>query len=94
VRGHRYELSALEGEDSIQLGEAHVVTDRQSDLPVFYVCDDRFVARLLRLGFSVDDTADLHVEEVDLAIGRDELPRGVEDETRVRELLPSFAALG
>src|SRR5581483_2050303 len=72
---------------------ADVVADRQPDGPVLELRDDRFGARLLRLRLAVDVTADLDVEEVDLAVDGDELAAGVEDAARVRELLAPFPTL-
>src|SRR5215204_4657580 len=94
MRRNSDELRTFEREDAIQLGEADVVTDREPDLPVLRFGNDGFLARLFRLGLPVDDAADLDVEEVDLAIKRDDLTVGVEDEARVGERLAPLAPLG
>ena len=94
VRRHRYELRAFERQDAVELGEANVVTDREPDAPVLDLRDDGLVPRLLCLRLAVDDAPDLHVEEVDLPVRRDELAFGIEDEARVGELLASLTPLG
>src|SRR3954447_18169806 len=93
MRRNRDELRAVEREDPIELGKADVVTHRQPELPVLGVGDDGLVARLFRLRLAVDDTADLDVEEMDLAIRRDDLARRLEYEARVRALLAAVAQL-
>src|SRR5580765_7637643 len=93
VRRNGDDLRTVEREDAVQLREAHVVTDRQSELPVLDVRDDRLLAGLLGLRLAVDDAADLDVEQVDLAVGRDELALWIEDEARVRAFLAALAQL-
>ena len=56
--------------------------------------DDGVLSGLLGLRLPVGDAADLDVEEMNLAVRRDDVAVGVEDERRVRELLASVAALG
>ena len=94
VRRHRYELRAFERQDAVELGEANVVADREPDAPVLDLRDDGLVPRFLCLRLAVDDAPDLHVEEVDLPVRRDELAFGIEDEARVGELLASLPPLG
>src|SRR5437867_4764500 len=93
VRRNGDKLRTVECEDAIELGEAHVVTDREAEPPVLDLDDDRLVAGLLRLRLPVDDTADLDIEQVDLAIGPDDLPVRVEDDARVRALFAAVAQL-
>src|SRR5262249_57049160 len=93
VRRNRDELRTLEREDAVELGKAHVVADREAELPVLDDCDDRLVAGLFRLRLAIDDAADLDVEQMDLAVRRDDLPVGVEHEARVRALVASLAQL-
>ena len=94
MRGHGREEGALERQDAVELGKAHVVTDRQPDAPALDLGHDGLVPRLFGLGLAIRLAADVDVEEVDLAIGRDQLSAGIEDETRVRQLLASLAPLG
>src|SRR5215210_6261257 len=93
VRRNRDELRTLQREDAVQLGEAHVVADRQAELPILDVRDDGFLAGLLRLRLAVDDAAYLDVEQVDLAICRDDLAIRIEDDAGVRPLLAAVAQL-
>src|SRR6185312_3816816 len=77
-----------------ELREADVVADGQPDRPPFPAHDHGLFARFLRLRLAVDVTADLDVEEVDLAVEAEQLAVGPEDQARVRELLAPVAALG
>src|SRR3954471_13022313 len=88
-----YELRAFEREDPVELRKTHVVADGQPELSVLRLDDDRLLPRLLRFGLPVDDTADLNVEEMDLAIDGHDLPVGVEHEARVRAFLAPLAKL-
>jgi hypothetical protein len=94
VRRHGREESALERQDAIELGETHVVTDRQSDGPALDLGDDGLVPGLLGFGLAVHLATDVDVEEVNLAIGRNQLSARIEDEARVRQLVAAFAPLG
>src|ERR671934_1696513 len=94
VRRDRDQLGALEREDAVELREAQVVADGEAYRPALEPRHDRLLARLLRLGLAVAVPAHLDVEEMDLPVHRHELAVGIEDEARVRELLPPLAALG
>ena len=78
VGGYSHELGAFEGEDPVQLREANVVADRQPELPVLDLCNDGLLARLLRLGLAVDNATDLDVEQMDLAVCRNDLAFRIE----------------
>src|SRR6185437_11365683 len=94
VRGDGDELRALEREDPVELRKANVVADGQPDRPALPPDYDRLGARLLGLGLTVDDAADLDVEQVDLAVEPEQLAVRPEGERGVRELLAALALLG
>src|SRR5437660_11429818 len=94
MRRHGHQLRPLEREDAVQLRKADVVANGQAELPVLELSDDRLVSGFLRLGLAVDDAPDLDVEEMDLAIRRDDLSLGIEDKRRIRKLAAAFAPLG
>src|SRR5690348_16607129 len=93
MRRNGDELRTLEREDAVELRKADVVADRQPELPILDIRDDRLAAGLLRFGLAVHDATHLDVEEVDLAVRRDDLSVGAEDEARVRALVATFAQL-
>ena len=93
VRRNGDELGTLERQDPVQLGETHVVAHSQSELPALCVGDHGSISGLLRLRLAIHDATDLDVEQVDLAVDRCDLAFRIEDDARVRELLPSVAAL-
>ena len=94
VRGHRRKLRSLQREDPVELREADVVTDGEADRPPFRARHDGLRAGLLGLRLAIHVAPHLDVEEMDLAVHRDELAFGVEDAARVRELLTALAPFG
>src|SRR6266550_2296818 len=93
VRRNGGELRAFERQDPVELGEAHVVTHGQPELPALGLRDNGVLARLLRFGLAIQDAADLDVEQMDLAVRRDDLAVRVEHEAGVRPLVATLAQL-
>ena len=78
-----------DGEDPVELGEAQVVADRQSEPHAAgRLREHDLLAGLLELGLAVDAPADLDIEHVHLAVDGADLARGVDVHRGVRELLP------
>src|SRR5207302_7282035 len=90
VRRNGDNFCTFERKDAVELRKTEVVADREADRPVLEPRDDRLVARLLGVRLAVPVAADVHVEEMDLPVDGRELALRIEDETRVRELLPAL----
>ena len=95
VGGHRDDARAAQREDPVQLRKAQVVADGQPDRDsVRGLGQHDLGGRLRAVGLAVLDAPDLHVEHVDLAIDRPDLPVGAHVDRRVRHALAALAALG
>ena len=88
------QAGAADGEDPVQLGEAEVVTDGQPDVEVADRRGDDVLARLLVGGLAVGDPARVDVEHVDLAVDREVLAVGADQDRGVEGLLAVADALG
>ena len=88
AEGTASDAGAAHGEDPVQLGKAKVVADAEADDRVAERSGDDLVARLLVVGLAVGDAADVDVEHVDLAVDREVLAVGA-DQDRGVEALPS-----
>src|SRR5262249_3412653 len=92
---HADDLRAAHGEDAVELREADVVTDAQPEARAAGgLREDARLARRLVLGLLVDAPADLHVEHVDLAVGRAQLAVRADVDGRVAPALVTLDALG
>ena len=69
-RWDREDPRAADREDPVELAEAQVVTDGESQLDAVDVGADDLLARLLARRLLIADPAHLDVEHVDLAVGR------------------------
>src|SRR5215208_3081186 len=86
---------AAHGEDPVELGEAQVVTDAQTELDAAGgLREDDLLAGRLVLGLPVGLAADLDVEHVDLAVNGLLLAVGAEVHGGVRAALGPLDALG
>src|SRR5262249_33937500 len=93
MRRNGDELRTFEREDAVELRKPDVVANGGTAPPISRVHDDGLVAGFLRFGLAIHDPADLDVEQVDLAVSRDDLAVRVEHEARVRALLAALAKL-
>src|SRR5205814_2305848 len=78
---------AAEGEDPVELRKAEVVTDGHAERDAGERRAHDLLTRLLALGLAVGDPADVHVEHVDLAVGRVVLAIRPDQHRGVEELL-------
>jgi hypothetical protein len=86
--GHEQDRRALDGERPVQLGEPEVVADRQADSAELGLGRDDLVPGREDGRLAARDRAGrIGVEQVDLAVGRDELARAVEQHARVEDPL-------
>jgi hypothetical protein len=93
-RRHEQHARALDRQGAVELGEAQVVADGQSEADAAGgVRLHDLVAALLRLRLAVDLAAHLHVEHVDLPVDGLELAVGTDVHGRVRELVAVVAPL-